>query len=123
MNTETKPRSAAKMLTDSTSKLMRKSDPWARRHTNEMMFGVDGFGANIAAQVKAWAKYADLHYARYESLIGDDGYIGEHWEDQAKSILGLLNGETGGLDCGTIDSLIRAIAREHGLKGKEWDAA
>lgn len=118
-DTQSKAKSASKMLLDSTSKLMSKSDAWARCHTNAMTFNVDGPGPIIASMVKAWAKYADFHQDRYLSEIGDDGFIGTHWADMGKAILGLLNGETGGLDCGTLDGIIRKIATEHGVNGDE----
>jgi hypothetical protein len=43
--------------------------------------------------------------------------LGPCWEKVASGALGLLNGETGGLDCGTVDGAVRRLAAEHGVDG------
>ena len=52
------------------------------------------------------ALYADAYESTFEAGIGEDGVLGEHWADIAEGIRGLLNGDTGGLDAGTLDSLL-----------------
>ena len=73
----------------------------------------------VVAMVEAWGRYADAHRKRYGSPIGDDGVLGWSWRTMGVSLRGLLNGETGNLDCGTMDTLICAIAAEHGVNFDE----
>lgn len=72
--------------------------------------------SHIGAMVTAWAAYADTHFYRYESRIGDDGVLGDPWASIGKAILELLNGELGGLDGGTVDALIRDILANEGAE-------
>lgn len=60
--------------------------------------------------------YADHHAHQYDgSPVGDDYILGPCWVTMAKSILDLLNGETGRLDCGTLDQQIRRFAAANGV--------
>lgn len=56
------------------------------------------------------------HRARYESPIGDDGVLGPEWRDIGLGIRGLLNGETGRLDCGTLDAFILDTLKAEGIE-------
>jgi hypothetical protein len=59
---------------------------------------------------------------RFEGCaLGDDGVIGVAWLDMARGYLGLLNCETGRLDCGTLDGEVRNWARKFGFDEKEVD--
>ena len=51
----------------------------------------------------------------YDTKLGDDYVIGEHWKDAANALLGLLMGELGHLDGGTIDRQIRDMAEKAGV--------
>lgn len=59
--------------------------------------------------------YAQAHQAEYDQPIGDDAVLGDSWENIARGILGLLDGETGKLDPGTIDGSIRRFAVRNGI--------
>ena len=59
--------------------------------------------------------YADTHEALYESKIGDDGLLGDHWAQMVVNLRGLLNGETGALDCGTVDWLLLKMLAAEGF--------
>src|SRR5688572_10017184 len=74
-----------------------------------------GAESAIVSLVAALEEYAVNHRGRYESAIGDDGVLGQYWEDIARGVLGLLNGECGRLDCGSVDSHIRNMAAAHGV--------
>jgi hypothetical protein len=63
--------------------------------------------------------YADAHAERFESSIGDDYVLGPIWERMGRTIGELLNGETGRLDCGTIDGMIRDVLERNGFKRDE----
>src|SRR5688572_7032241 len=73
-------------------------------------------GAAVVLVIRALAKYADAHRARYETPIGEDYVLGEYWSQIAKGALGLLNGELGGgLDAGTLDGMIRDMMAASGV--------
>jgi hypothetical protein len=80
------------------------------------------FGRQIVRMFDALRLYADCHRECYESPIGEDYVIGEHWKQMASGLLGLLNGETGTLDCGTWDRNIRRLAKENGFTAEEIDS-
>lgn len=66
-----------------------------------------------------WVHYAQAHEAEFGSPIGEDYVLGPMWEDIGKSLLGLLNGEIGGLDGGTMDGLIRQNLMRAGFEGQD----
>ena len=87
---------------------------WAARHDSAINFPKRNEEA-IVLMLKGWADYAVTHEQRYESLIGEDGVLGEEWERLGKALRGLLNGETGRLDCGTLDGFILRTLARHGV--------
>jgi len=60
-------------------------------------------------------KYADEHKWKYHSGIGEDGLLGDEWAKIGGALRGLLNGETGRFDCGTLDKLIADTLRAEGF--------
>lgn len=68
-----------------------------------------GFELAIVGMLKSLAQYADAHRARYGDTIRTDRIIGEYWQMLGEAVLGLLNGETGRLDCGALDGFIRGL--------------
>jgi hypothetical protein len=106
-------KSATATLLASTGKALASRDRYKQDHGKQMTFGVDGPGAAIACLTKAWACYADAYAKEFgDSKIGDDGVLGDAWAKIGSGIIDLLNGPTGKLDCGTLDSIIREIARQ-----------
>lgn len=87
---------------------------WQDRHMAALRAPV-GFEAAIVSMLAGWATYADQHRARYESRVTDDGVMGDEWTGIGRSILALLNGETGRLDCGTLDGFIRDTLASEGV--------
>lgn len=77
---------------------------------------VRGFERAIEKMIEGWQEYAEAHNATYESQIGDDAVIGEEWAEIGQALLGLLNGELGRLDGGTLSSYIRRVARSNGVR-------
>lgn len=96
------------MIAASLTKIGRKAsrDAWAVRHVAAWTRPSHA-EAPIVRIVEALAEYADRHAARYGSDISDDGVLGAGWRSIGDGVIKLLNGETGGLDCGTVDALIR----------------
>jgi len=74
---------------------------WKKRHMMEVKRGHP-----VAAMVEALNRYAVMHAERYSAPLADDGVLGPAWLDAAKGVRALLNGECGGLDCGTVDGAI-----------------
>lgn len=69
----------------------------------------------IAQMLRAWENYAKAHQDRFESPIGEDYVLGPAWEQIGLGIRELLNGETGRLDCGTLDAFILDTLEENGF--------
>lgn len=69
----------------------------------------------LAHIVVSCAQYADAHRARFDSGIGEDYVLGPEWIAILKGVRGLLNGETGQLDCGTVDGMICDMLRAEGV--------
>jgi hypothetical protein len=81
---------------------------------NRAVIVPQGFESPVVAMFGALEHYARTHGTRFESPISEDGYLGPVWFTMARGLLDLLNGETGRLDCGTIDRAVRKLAAEHG---------
>ena len=88
---------------------------WADRHDEAIKLSQLQFEQPVVAMLKGWEKYAKDHKARYESNIGDDGVLGDPWKEIGLGIRTLLNGETGRLDCGTLDAFILDTLNENGV--------
>ena len=91
-----------------------QSTDWKTRHTAAWIAPREGFEESIVGLTQAYFAYANAHKELYESLIGDDYVLGPQWAAVGAAIIGLLNGETGRLDCGTIDSMVRNTATDNG---------
>jgi len=70
---------------------------------------------------KILASYADDYKNRYGSPVGDDGFLGEEWLKMWRGLRGLLNGDLGNLDGGTLDAALFAMARAAGFDDKELE--
>jgi hypothetical protein len=84
---------------------------WKRRHLTEVKLR-----RPIVLMFEALECYAELHFERYESSITKDFVLGPAWEDQLRGLRTLLDGETGGLDCGTFDAAICKLASREGVE-------
>jgi hypothetical protein len=73
----------------------------------------------LSAILQGLALYAEAHAAAYESPIGEDGVLGDHWLEIARGLAGLLNGEHGRLDAGAMDAAIRNLALASGATPEE----
>jgi hypothetical protein len=111
----------------------RENDPasghWARPHNKAWAtwgsHAEPGMEGAIVRLVEALAAYADAHQVRFESPIGHDAVLGGGkghgmgWLEILKGTRGLLNGETGRLDCGTVDSMLVRMAQAAGYEEGE----
>ena len=89
---------------------------WRGRHERAIMFTWNvSEGGPLVNMLRGWYDYAVIHQQRYESLIGDDGFLGKEWESIGDALRALLNGECGHLDCGTVDGFLLNTMRENGI--------
>jgi hypothetical protein len=73
-------------------------------------------GMALRRMLVGWAAYAVAYRLRFGSPIGSDGVLGDEWAMIGRGLLGLLDGETGGWDCGSISQNIRET-----MKANEYD--
>jgi hypothetical protein len=78
---------------------------WQGRHL-QAVCSPRGFERPLVRMVEQWLRYADAHQKEHESPIGEDFVLGQYWEDIGDALRGLLNGQSGRLDCGTLDAVI-----------------
>lgn len=101
-------------LNTRTGKPLPNDTGWQTRH-KQAISAPRGFEIPIVEGIAAWAEYADHWRARYEGGVGRDGYADDYWEDWGRALAGLLNCETGRLDCGTLSSFIHDTLRAEGF--------
>ena len=92
------------------------ANQWGERHRAAFACPNQSPERGIVQIINAAADYADWHKERYESGIGEDGFLGSAWEQIIRACLTLLNGECGNLDCGTTDGLLRSMLELEGFK-------
>lgn len=89
---------------------------WRYLHERALTHQPDAHERAIVKLLQGWIGYAKAHMDRYEGRVGDDGVLGPEWEAIGRAVLGLLNGQTGRLDCGTLDAIVRATLAAEGLE-------
>jgi hypothetical protein len=98
------------------------SGDWKGRHARAVESGLRNvhgtrgiFQADSLVQaINAWCDYASGHKRKFESEIGEDYILAPMWFAWGIALRGLLNGETGQLDCGTLDAIIYDNLTEQG---------
>ena len=91
--------------------------PWAERH-NAAVRRPRASEAGILKACEALRIIVTSYSEDYDDPIGNDGVLGPCWVDMARGVLGLLNGECGRLDCGTVDHYIRNLYSRQGFEGE-----
>lgn len=99
-----------------TATRQHKDNRWGARHCAAWR-EPQPVEAGIVGLIQAAAVYADSHKSRFGSKVGDDGVLGDHWADILRNVRGLLNGECGRLDCGSVDGLILSMLEAEGFDG------
>lgn len=94
----------------------RNEAHWRREHDAAWEMPQDGFERAIRSMYAFLEEYADATRKRFRGPVGYDCVLGPAWLDMAKGLLSLLNGETGRFDCGTIDRMVRALAKANGFE-------
>jgi len=83
------------------------------RH-HEAMLHPRGIECAIVALRSGLLQYAVEYFEGCE--LGKDHVLGEAWIEMARGFISLLNGETGRLDCGTLDGELRRWAERFGFE-------
>lgn len=88
-------------------------DDWKARHVGAWRVTRPGNESSIKHMILGLAERADAYAVDYgcENKLGEDNYWHKHAADYVNALLALLNFECGRFDMGTLDSLIRDIAR------------
>lgn len=94
---------------------MPNTNGWQDRH-NTAMLNPQGAETPIVTMIGGWILYARRHLAQYQSTIGEDGVLGPEWEAIGDALRGLLNGELGRLDAGTLDHRILQVMRDNDVE-------
>lgn len=97
--------------TDITGYIARHRKAW---HTQEC-----GIERAIRLGIESLADMAADYEARLGSTIGSDYVLGEYWLGMAKGLKGMLDGETGALDCGFCSAAIRNLAELAGFNEED----
>lgn len=95
----------------------RSPSGWQDRHTKAWR-EPKGFERAIVLMVTGVAVYIDQHAKRYESPIAHDYVLGPSVLDTLRAVRSLLNGETGRLDCSTLDRCILDLHAVAGFEGE-----
>lgn len=88
----------------------------ASQHRRALEGRTNSHGRALVAMLAAWEQYSDAHRARFDDGIGQDYVIGPYWAEVGLAIKRLLDGETGGLDCGSLAHNITAMIEAEGFK-------
>ena len=65
--------------------------------------------------LRGWLEYAEAQKSAFDSNIGDDYVLGDEWFKIGEALRGLLNGDLGRLDGGTLDTIIADNLNEQGF--------
>ena len=89
---------------------------WRERHAAAMRRPCADFEEGLVGIFGGWVAYAEAYREAFESGISNDYVLGPEWARVGRGLLGLLNGPTGRLDCGTLDGAIREALDAHGIE-------
>ena len=87
---------------------------WKGRHL-DAVFHPSLVEHPLVQMIKGWTDYSEIHKVRFGSEIGEDCVLGDEWFAIGMAMLGLLNGDLGRLDGGTLDTIIRDNLTEQGF--------
>ena len=85
--------------------LMAMAEPLGTLQGNQVA-GVHALERAYVLMLRGWLEYADAHRSATGSKIGDDHVLGDEWFKIGEALRGLLNGDLGRLDGGTLDTII-----------------
>lgn len=86
------------------------------QHRNALAGRTTAHGRAMMKMLTGWQEYADAHAERFEGGIGQDYLFGPYWAEIGLAIKRLLDGEAGGLDCGSIAANILDAINAQGIE-------
>ncbi len=100
------------------SLLVEGDDPtgWKDRHGDAVQYPRTPHERALVNMLRGWQQYASASEASLEWRIGDDCVLGPEWLAIGKAIKGLLDGEIGQLDGGTVWSYLHETAIRAGFE-------
>ena len=78
-------------------------------------------GNALIKMLDGWEEYAKAHRERYAAPIGEDYILGPYWAKTGLAIKRLLDGETGGLDCGSVAANIINLIESENFETDGYD--
>jgi predicted RNA methylase len=87
----------------------RKKSLPAKNNQNTDKSAIDEMGKAISDITDALERYANAYNNIFDRGIGNDYVIGDHWKDVCEGVIGLLNGDTGNIDCAATDRRLRQL--------------
>lgn len=94
---------------------------WHYDQHNMAVSNPKGIELGIVGMIAALEHYASEYRKETGVLVGEDGYTDTLFLDILNGIKGLLNCETGRLDCGKIDTYLTNLAGQNGITQKQLD--
>jgi hypothetical protein len=88
---------------------------WQGRHIGAVACPRTEYERALVELLSGWLRYADAAQERWESGIGNDYVLGPNWAQIGTGIRGLLNGDLGRLDGGTLDHVLCRTLEAEGL--------
>lgn len=88
---------------------------WGKNHIRAMRFPRTGFERAISQMVKGLVTYVDAYRDKFDGHVGRDGVLRDHVKELARATIGLLNGPTDDLHCGTVLHTIREVCELAGI--------
>lgn len=82
-----------------------------------------GLECPVVGLAYSLARYADEYHNRTGIEVGEDHYSDDYFGDMLRALVALLNCDTGGLDCGTMDRALRELAKNVGLDSDTFGAS
>lgn len=94
---------------------------WKQRHTDAWMIPMSASEVGVKRAVEAYAALADAHSNSFpDSLIGEDGYFGEHALGMLRAINAWLTmGSHTRFDSGAVSRLLGQLAKASGVNPDE----
>ncbi len=86
-----------------------------KMHETELRRCSNAHSTALRDLLTAWQDYAKAHENNCGAPIGQDGVLGDYWADLGFAIKRLLDGETGGWDCGSLAQNITEAIDAQGI--------
>ena len=88
---------------------------WSDRHLCAVQRPGSLFEQALVDRLRGWLLYADAHQTIYRSNIGDEDVLRYCWVQIGEGLRGVLTGDHGRLDGGTVHRLLCQTLTEAGL--------